>query len=180
MIPMTSSTQHLIPHLQLTNTFGVLFIGVILAAVLFGVTIIQVFIYFQTHSGTGITFYKLIVILLWILDTLHLALIVHCVYFYLVINYANIGALKEVVWSSKLQLVVTALSIFVEHLLYAYRIWTVSEGRSKVPTIIVGIAVVLTPGDCRILTAQTICQLVHCTPERAILRAAQRRRSAFF
>ncbi|KAG1861756.1 hypothetical protein DFJ58DRAFT_725598 [Suillus subalutaceus] len=143
---MASSTQDLIPHIQLANTFGALFIGVVLAAVLFGVTIVQVFIYFRTHSGTGITFYKIVVILLWILDALHLALIVHCVYFYLVINYANISALTEVVWSSKLQQVVAVLSIVVGHLLYVHRIWTVSKGRSKVLPITVGIFVVLISG----------------------------------
>ncbi|KAG1879064.1 hypothetical protein F4604DRAFT_551278 [Suillus subluteus] len=143
---MASSTQDLIPHLQLANTFGALFIGVIIAAVLFGVTIVQVFIYFQTHSGTGITFYKLVVILVWILDAPHLALIIHYVYFYLVINYANISALTEIVWSCKLQPVVVVLSIFVDHVLYIHRIWTVSKGRSKVLAIIVGIAVVLASG----------------------------------
>jgi hypothetical protein len=30
---MASSTQDLIPHLQIVNTFGALFIGVVLAAV---------------------------------------------------------------------------------------------------------------------------------------------------
>ncbi|KAG1861753.1 hypothetical protein DFJ58DRAFT_725596 [Suillus subalutaceus] len=143
---MASSTQDLIPHLQLANTFGALFIGVIIAAVLFGVTIVQVFIYFQTHSGTGITFYKLVVILVWILDALHLALIIHYVYFYLVINYANISALTEIVWSCKLQPVVVVLSIFMDHVLYIHRIWTVSKGRSKVLAIIVGVAVVLASG----------------------------------
>lgn len=141
------ASQDLIPH-QLASTFGVLFIGVILAAILFGVTNVQAFIYFQTHShgGTGITFYKLVVICLWIFDALHLALIVHCVYFYLVINYANISALTEIVWSAKLQVVVFAFSVFAVRLLYVHRIWTVSKGRSKALAIIVGIAVVLTLG----------------------------------
>ncbi|KAG2060553.1 hypothetical protein BDR06DRAFT_1017028 [Suillus hirtellus] len=142
------ASQDLIPLVQLTNTFGVLFIGIILAAILFGVTNVQVFIYFQTHShgGTGIAFYKLVVICLWISDALHLALIVHCLYFYLVINYANISALTEIVWSAKLQVVVVASSIFAVRLLYVHRIWTVSKGRSKILAIIVGIAVVLTLG----------------------------------
>lgn len=140
------ASQDLIPHLQLTNTFGAMFIGVILAAILLGVTNVQAFIYFQTHSGTGITLYKLVVICLWILDALHLALIVHCVYFYLVINYANISALTEVVWSGTLQSAVGALGTFVVHLLYVYRIWTVSKGRSKVLAITVGITVVLNAG----------------------------------
>lgn len=36
-----------------------------------------------------------------ILDALHLMLIGHCVYYYLVINYANVSALTEIVWSFK-------------------------------------------------------------------------------
>ncbi|KAG2069959.1 hypothetical protein BDR04DRAFT_1020282 [Suillus decipiens] len=36
-----------------------------------------------------------------ILDALHVVLIVHYVYFYLVINYANITALTKIVWSFK-------------------------------------------------------------------------------
>jgi len=36
-----------------------------------------------------------------IFDALHLALITHCIYYYLVTNYANISALKEIVWSFK-------------------------------------------------------------------------------
>ncbi|KAG1723227.1 hypothetical protein EDB19DRAFT_1916228 [Suillus lakei] len=143
---MASSTQDLIPQLQLANTFGALFIGVVVAAILFGVTNVQAFIYFQTHSGTGLTLYKLVVIWLWILDALHLALIVHSVYFYLVINFANVSALTEIVWSSNLQAVVGVLIISGAHLLYVHRIWIVSRGRSRAWPIMVGIAVVLTSG----------------------------------
>ncbi|KAG1732072.1 hypothetical protein EDB19DRAFT_1305070 [Suillus lakei] len=161
---MASSTQDLVPNLQLANTFGALFIGVILAAVLFGVTNVQAFIYFRTHSGAGMTFYKLVVMWLWILDALHLVLIVHFIYFYLVINFANIGALTEVVWSSKLQTVVGVLSIFVEHLLYVHRIWIVSKGRSKVLPITVGIAVILNSGFA-IVVIWYIYQGVHAATD---------------
>ncbi|KAG0699680.1 hypothetical protein DFH29DRAFT_38704 [Suillus ampliporus] len=133
---MSSSTQDLIPHLDLGSTFGALFIGVITAAVLFGFTNLQAFVYFQTHRDTGRTFYKLVVIWLWILDALHLALIVHCVYYYLVINYANIGALTEVVWSFKLQIILDVFIVYGVHLLYAYRIWIVTKGRSRALPII--------------------------------------------
>ncbi|KAG1857996.1 hypothetical protein C8R48DRAFT_775453 [Suillus tomentosus] len=140
------ASQDLIPHLQLADTFGALFIGAILAAILFGVTNVQVFIYFQTHIGTGITFYKLVVIWLWTLDALHLAMIVHCIYFYLVTNYGNVIAFTVIVWSFKAQLVIAVVTIYVEHLLYVHRIWTISKGRSKFLPITVGIAVVLASG----------------------------------
>ncbi|KAG2098924.1 uncharacterized protein F5147DRAFT_839488, partial [Suillus discolor] len=166
---MSSSTQDLLPQLNLGNTFGALFIGVALSAVLFGVTNVQTFIYFQTHKDTGMTFFKLIVIWLWILDALHLALIVHCVYYYLVTNYASFNALTEIVWSLKvsfllwhsmqpddaydidglvqLQLIVDVLIVPTVHLSYVYRIWIVSKGRSRVlPAIIMCIVVVLSGG----------------------------------
>ncbi|KAG1861781.1 hypothetical protein DFJ58DRAFT_657271 [Suillus subalutaceus] len=100
---MSSSAQDLIPTLNIGNTFGALFIGVTIAAVLFGLSNVQAFVYFQAHRGTGTTFYKLAVRLYHhlILDAVHLALIVHCVYYYLVSNYANVNALTEIVWSFK-------------------------------------------------------------------------------
>ncbi|KAG1861769.1 hypothetical protein DFJ58DRAFT_912710 [Suillus subalutaceus] len=111
IMPMASSTQDLIPHVQvqLVNTFGALFIGVIIAAV-------------NNILQAGL------------------------------INYANIGALIEFIWSCKLQLVVTVFTIFVEHLYFppinrfivAYAVNLVSKGRSKVLPIIVGVVVVLT------------------------------------
>ncbi|KAG1734419.1 uncharacterized protein EDB91DRAFT_588857 [Suillus paluster] len=161
---MSSSTsQDVIPQLDLGNTFGALFIAIIFAAILFGVTNVQVFIYFQTHGGTGMTFYKLVVILLWTLDALHLALIIHGVYYYLVINYANVAALSDLVWSAKLHIPVNTLMIWGVHLLYVHRIWIstcspinvfaatnatniVSKGRSRALPITVGIIVVLGSG----------------------------------
>ncbi|KAG2057330.1 hypothetical protein BDR06DRAFT_1037593 [Suillus hirtellus] len=99
---MSSSAQDPIPQLDLGKTFGALFIGVILAAVLFGLTNVQAFIYLQAHRSAGITFLSwLYVHTALIFDALHLALTIHCVYYYLVTNYANFGVLTEIVWSLK-------------------------------------------------------------------------------
>ncbi|KAG2148018.1 hypothetical protein DEU56DRAFT_927927 [Suillus clintonianus] len=143
---MSSSTQDLIPQLQLGNTFGALFIGVIIATMLFGLTNVQAFFYFQAHKGTGITFNKLAVLWLWILDALHMFLIVHCIYYYLVTNYANISALTIIVWSFKLQIIIDVLIVYGVHVLYAYRIWLVAKGRSRALPITVGIIVILASG----------------------------------
>ncbi|KAG2159074.1 uncharacterized protein EDB93DRAFT_441706 [Suillus bovinus] len=139
---MSSSTQTLIPQLHLGSTFGALFLGVTFAAILFGLSNVQAFVYFQTHKGTGISFSKLAVAWLWILDALHLALIVHCVYYYLVAHYADIDALTEIVWSFKLQIIIDVLIIYGVHLLYFHRICIVAKGRSKVLPIVVGVIVI--------------------------------------
>ncbi|KAG1879086.1 hypothetical protein F4604DRAFT_1923237 [Suillus subluteus] len=156
---MSSSAQDLIPTLNIGKTFGALFIGVTIAAVfvndllvmqsklLFGLSNVQAFVYFQAHRGTGTTFYKLAIICLWILDALHLALIVHCVYYYLVSNYANVIALTEIVWSFKLQIVVEVFIIYGVHILYLHRIWILSKARqSRTLPIIVGIVTILNSG----------------------------------
>ncbi|OAX37729.1 hypothetical protein K503DRAFT_857185 [Rhizopogon vinicolor AM-OR11-026] len=116
MSTMSSSST-----LDIGNTFGALFIGAVLSAVLFGLSNVQAFIYFQTHRGTGITFYKLVVACLF----------THYVYYYLVTNYANVSVLTEIVWSFKLQAVVNAIIITGVLFLYVYRIWIVSKGRSR-------------------------------------------------
>ncbi|KAG1753539.1 uncharacterized protein EDB91DRAFT_1242522 [Suillus paluster] len=143
---MSSSTEDPNSQVDLGNTFGALFIGAILAAVLFGLSNVQAFLYFQTHGGTGITFHKLVVIWLWIFDALHLALIIHSVYYYLVINYANIGALTEIVWSFKFQIAIDVVLIYGVHIMYVHRIWIVSKGRSRTLPTIVCILVVLVSG----------------------------------
>ncbi|KAG0698133.1 hypothetical protein DFH29DRAFT_113285 [Suillus ampliporus] len=153
---MSSSAQD---EIDLGNTFGALFIGVFIAAILFGLSNIQTFLYFQTRTRTrtGTSFHRLAVIWLWILDALHMALIVHCVYYYLVTNYANIGALTEIVWSFKLQLVIDIVLVYGVQVMYAYRIWIFSEGRSRVLPITVGIIVVLVSGPA-IVTAWSVYQ----------------------
>ncbi|KAG2343301.1 hypothetical protein BDR05DRAFT_309625 [Suillus weaverae] len=143
---MSPSTPDIIPQFDLGNTFGALFIGAIITTVLWGVTNVQVFIYFRTRKGTGMTFYKLVVVWLWILDALHLVFIVHGIYYYLVTNYANIAALQELVWSAKLVVPVEISIIVGVHFLYAHRIWIVSQGRSRTLPIIVSILVVLGSG----------------------------------
>ncbi|KAJ8582020.1 hypothetical protein M405DRAFT_937981 [Rhizopogon salebrosus TDB-379] len=97
------------------------------------------------------------------LDALHLALVLHSVYYYLVTNYANFDALTEVVWSGKLQIAVSIFVVWLAHSLYAYRIWIgicspinrfamayvvniVSTGRSRALPIVVGIVVIISSG----------------------------------
>lgn len=143
---MSSSTQNLIPQPQLGNTFGALFIGVVFAAILFGLSNIQAFFYFQTHKDTGISFPKLAVAWLWMLDALHLFLIVHCVYYYLVAHYADFNALTEIVWSFKVQIAIDVIIVYGVHLLYFHRIWIVGKGRSRVLLMAVGVIVTLASG----------------------------------
>ncbi|KAI0820152.1 hypothetical protein BC628DRAFT_1498042, partial [Trametes gibbosa] len=90
---------------------------------LFGVTMLQVFVYFQQYPADR-AWRKLAVCWLWTLDALHLALSAHFVYHYLVTNYDKPDALSEIVWSFKLRVVVGAFVVCSVHTLYTSRLWT--------------------------------------------------------
>ncbi|KAI0651019.1 hypothetical protein C8Q79DRAFT_931003 [Trametes meyenii] len=107
----------------LNPTYGALFVGVLLSAVLFGVTMLQTFVYFQQYASDR-AWRKLSVCWLWFLDALHLSLSAHFVYHYLVTDYDRPDALSQIVWSFKLRIVVDALVVASVHTLYTSRLWT--------------------------------------------------------
>ncbi|KAH7922961.1 hypothetical protein BV22DRAFT_1036955 [Leucogyrophana mollusca] len=132
---------------DLNQTYGALFIGTTLAAVLFGLTNVQAFVYFQNHRGSGVTFFKLVICYLWILDAIHLAFATHMTYYYLINNYADPLALPVIVWSFQARVVVDVFIVYVIYLLYVQRIWIFSRGRSRIlpsiMTVIVALALVI-------------------------------------
>ncbi|TFK48142.1 hypothetical protein OE88DRAFT_1737849 [Heliocybe sulcata] len=88
----------------IVTSYGSLLVGLVVSAVLFGITNLQVFIYFKTYRN-DVLLYKLSVGLLWFLDAFHLALSTHAVFWYLVTNFGRITLDIPIVWSFKLELV---------------------------------------------------------------------------
>ncbi|KAI5120193.1 hypothetical protein M0805_002659 [Coniferiporia weirii] len=112
--------------INLNNTLGAAFIGLIFAAILFGVTNFQALAYFQS-SASDSQYFKWVVSFLWVLDTLHLALISHILYFFLVTNFTNLAIIPRVTWSLCLHVLVNALSDFCVRCFYTRRLWTLSK-----------------------------------------------------
>ncbi|KAG2740060.1 hypothetical protein P692DRAFT_20840931 [Suillus brevipes Sb2] len=107
-----------------------------------GLTSIQAYVYFRTHTGRWTKFYRFIVRSLRLfrtLDAVHLALTIHCVYYYLVTNFANFEALVTIVWSFK-NMYLQVVTVHVIHLLYSHRIWIGTDPKFH---IIPGTVVVL-------------------------------------
>ncbi|KAH7918843.1 hypothetical protein BV22DRAFT_895355 [Leucogyrophana mollusca] len=129
--------------IDLNETYGALFLGSTFAAMLFGLTNVQAFVYFQNHRGSGITFFKLVIYYLWILDAIHLAFAVHMTYYYLIINYANPLALPVIVWSFQARVIIDTLIVYAIHLLYVQRLWILSRGRSRILPSIMTVIMVL-------------------------------------
>ncbi|KAF8151021.1 hypothetical protein B0H34DRAFT_159626 [Crassisporium funariophilum] len=133
-----------LPKLNLDNTLGAAFLGNILAAVLYGITCLQTFVYYKKSQNDHLSF-RLVIYFLWIIDTLHLALVTHGLYFYLVKSYANPSALASPTWSLLSQIVVTCVSDLIVRGIYGRRVWKIS-GRSIIIASLITFTSIVTFG----------------------------------
>ncbi|KXN86959.1 hypothetical protein AN958_09456 [Leucoagaricus sp. SymC.cos] len=110
----------------LDNTVGALFLGVLVAMFLFGITTLQAYWYYHLYPKDSML-HKCSVAVLWTLDTLHLALTIHAVYSYVVTGFGDHTELGHIIWSVKLQVSVNVVIILIVHSLYALRVWILGE-----------------------------------------------------
>ncbi|KAK0221322.1 hypothetical protein IW262DRAFT_1459516 [Armillaria fumosa] len=103
---MSSQLSRSIPSIG--DTFGILYIGATIATILFGITNLQMVIYYKKYpndillyqytvknsSGIDIELLRLIkkVALLWVLDALHITLTIHTLYFYLIDMFGDLSS----------------------------------------------------------------------------------------
>ncbi|EIN05259.1 hypothetical protein PUNSTDRAFT_137944 [Punctularia strigosozonata HHB-11173 SS5] len=102
---------------------------------MFGVTNLQAYIYYHRYPRDH-QLYKIAIGVLWLFDTLILALNVHAVYYYTITNFSNEIALLFVVWSFKLQVALTSVMIPMVQSLYALRLWRLRDGQLILPLLV--------------------------------------------
>ncbi|KAK0489679.1 hypothetical protein EDD18DRAFT_1466090 [Armillaria luteobubalina] len=115
---------------SLGMTLGALYIGAMVAAILFGITNLQAFIYYKNHPDDWWV-YKYAVASLWILDVLHVALSMHALYYYLITLFGNFTAIYNIVWSFKLQVLFNVVLILEVQAVYTIRLWKLSQNSYK-------------------------------------------------
>ncbi|PBK63008.1 hypothetical protein ARMSODRAFT_1024306 [Armillaria solidipes] len=152
---MSSQQSPAIPSLG--NTFGALFVGATIAAILFGITNLQTLIYYKRYPNDW-SLYRYSVALLWILDTVHLVLSTHALYYYLIDMYGNLlGALiGNVIWSMRLQLVLKVWIVVFVQGLYAIRLWKLGRHFHKILPWFVFLAVAASVGNSIVLASLII------------------------
>ncbi|KAK0243657.1 hypothetical protein EDD85DRAFT_804791 [Armillaria nabsnona] len=114
------STTVVVPSLG--TTIGAAYVGAMLSSLLFGITVLQVFIYYRDYPNDWRLF-RYSVGILWVLDAFHLSLTMHAIYHYTVDSFGDYAALGNVVWSFKLQILVNVVIIVFVQSLYAVRLW---------------------------------------------------------
>ncbi|KAI9450021.1 hypothetical protein BJY52DRAFT_1215664 [Lactarius psammicola] len=121
---------------DIRKTYGCTFIGMVISIMLFGITILQTWIYYWQYGNRDQKALKLFVAIIFILDTLHTVLCTYSVYWYLVLNFGNVEILGYNMWSMNFQIDVNALVDYMVRLYYARRVYLVS-GSIVIPVIIV-------------------------------------------
>lgn len=107
-------------------TLGATFIGVVVAAVLYGVTCLQTWHYYHTY-GSDTWRLKGLVLTVWVCDTVHQVLISHTVYTYLVTHYADPQYLGMLVWSLLVEVLFNGFTAFVVQCFFTIRIYHLSH-----------------------------------------------------
>ncbi|PBK84994.1 hypothetical protein ARMGADRAFT_1087904 [Armillaria gallica] len=144
---MSSQPSPDIPFLG--DTFGALFVGATIGAILFGIINVQMLIYYKRYPNDW-SFYRHSVTLFWVLETVHFALGTHALYHYL-INIDLRGALEaDIIWHAvrrrnsvnltgylsflqyQLQVVIKVWTIVFVQGVYAIRLWKLGRHFHKI------------------------------------------------
>ncbi|CEL60475.1 hypothetical protein RSOLAG1IB_09668 [Rhizoctonia solani AG-1 IB] len=107
---------------NLNLTFGAAYVGVILAAFVYGIATLQSYTYWLERRRDS-TLQRLYVLLLWSLDTVKLICICHMEYYYGIKNHGKSSALARNTWSFNMQLGITPIITFLVQAYFAHRAW---------------------------------------------------------
>ncbi|KAH8109884.1 hypothetical protein DFH11DRAFT_893616 [Phellopilus nigrolimitatus] len=110
----------------LDNTMGALFLGVVLAMALWGVGSVQVYYYFNMYPKDEL-WIKILVIVVWVFDSVHQGLITHTCYTYLITNYGNPLFLMHVVKSLVVMVLFSGIICLLVQSFLVHRVWKLSH-----------------------------------------------------
>lgn len=108
------------------STFGAYFIGVVISAVLYGVTCVQVWYYYVSYP-TDPWHIKTLVFAVFASDTVHQALITHSAYIYLVSDIVNPTGLADLVWSLIVEVLFNAITALLVQCFLSMRVYRLSN-----------------------------------------------------
>ncbi|PAV15923.1 hypothetical protein PNOK_0878100 [Pyrrhoderma noxium] len=110
---------------KVDNSLGALYLGVTLAMSLWGIATIQTYYYYDRYVKDAL-WLKLFVFLVWALDTVHQALILHAGYVYLITNYANPTFIANIVITLEVMVVISGLVCLIVQSFLLFRVWMLS------------------------------------------------------
>jgi hypothetical protein len=114
----------------LNRLLGAFFVGVIFSSILYGVTLLQVYLYYTEHSSKDGVFLKSFVAALMVLDSIHLAFLCHGFYISAVTNFGNYLADLHAPWSLVVQSLIGVFVTTCIQQFYAIRVYQLSQKKN--------------------------------------------------
>ncbi|KAF8261462.1 hypothetical protein EI94DRAFT_1745926 [Lactarius quietus] len=112
---------------DIRNTYGAIFIGMLFNFMLFGFEIVQAYIYYSTYWNRDTRAFKFFVAFLLVMDTMSTIVCAYGIYWHLVRNFGNLESLASPVRVLDLQSVFTSLTSTAVQLYYARRVYLISQ-----------------------------------------------------
>ncbi|KAI0631795.1 hypothetical protein C8Q77DRAFT_159503 [Trametes polyzona] len=123
---------------RLATTLGPAFLGFACTCVLYGITSLQTWMYFDYDFKEERTL-RSTVLLLWFLDTLHILFLTFTIYRYVVVDFGDFAAILKPAWSLAAMLMVVIISNLIVRAIFGMRIWRLSGGHWFVPVVLVNV-----------------------------------------
>ncbi|KAI5984052.1 hypothetical protein EDD15DRAFT_2311522, partial [Pisolithus albus] len=99
--------------MDIPGGFGCTLIAGFISAMLYGITVLQTYVYYMTYCSEDTSTVKFVVAATCILDSLHVAFMCHTLYHYLITNYGVPMSMKYIVWSYPASTVVNVRSLLI-------------------------------------------------------------------
>ncbi|KAH9848429.1 hypothetical protein C2E23DRAFT_434798 [Lenzites betulinus] len=128
---MMSSANPAVPFI------GGLLIEIFVACMLYGITTLQSFIYFQKYPNDA-TSLKLLVGTVWVLETVHTVFCMQFLYAYLIEGFGDYAYFLEINWGIGVTVITSACIALCVQGYYVWRVWCVSS-KSILWTIVIGV-----------------------------------------
>ncbi|KIM79505.1 hypothetical protein PILCRDRAFT_823420 [Piloderma croceum F 1598] len=113
--------------------WGAGLVGLVVATILYGITCVQTFTYYN-RCGRDPLWLKLLVAILWVLDTAHSGTITHTVYFSVIIHFSQPQA--NIVWSQPVDVYLTSTVAWIVQSFLIFRIWSMSQGIIRYASVV--------------------------------------------
>ncbi|KAH8989273.1 hypothetical protein EDB92DRAFT_882118 [Lactarius akahatsu] len=140
------------PIVDIRNSFGAAFVGLIISTMLFGWTMAQTWFYFWNYRNRDSKQLKFFVAFVTFMDALHMIMCTYAIYWYLILNFGNVESLMDSMWAMNLQVILSVIVGSSVQFYYARRVYILS--RSIILPILIVVVVVVGSGAGLYLTAR--------------------------
>jgi hypothetical protein len=129
----------IMPGIDVSTTLGPILISQFLSTMVFGITILQTYLYFTKYATNDRPTLKAPVAVTWLFDMVHVVIGYHVTYFYLITAFGKVELLMKSTWSIQGIALAGSPPVFFVQTFFAHRIYMFSKN-VWIPSLIVAMS----------------------------------------